>query len=78
MFDKLFENDKFELILDYQKFNANCHEINLMLAKDGYFLRIFELRQKFGYLSWKNSKKQNKRFYDSYQAALMKNIMVFT
>ena len=58
MFDKLYENDKFELILDYQKFNANCHEINSLLAKDGYCLRIFELRQKFRYLSLKNPKKQ--------------------
>ena len=58
LFDKLYENDKFELILDYQKFNANCHEINSLLAKDGYCLRIFELRQKFRYLSLKNPKKQ--------------------
>ena len=58
LFDKLHENDKFELILDYQKFNTNCHKINSLLAKDGYFLRIFELKQRFRYLSLKNPKKQ--------------------
>ena len=28
-------------ILDYQKFNADCHKINSLRAKDGYFLRSF-------------------------------------
>ena len=41
LFDKLYEYDKFELIFDYQKFNTNCHEINSLLAKDGYFLGKF-------------------------------------
>ena len=59
LFDKLYENGKLELISDYQKFNANCHKINSLLAKDGYFLRIFELKQKFRYLSLKNPKKTN-------------------
>ena len=58
LFDKLYKNEKLELVLDYQKFNANCHEINSLLAKNGYFLRIFELRKKFRYLSLKNPKKQ--------------------
>ena len=41
LFDKLYEYDKFELTLDYQKFNTNYHEINLLLAKDGYFFWEF-------------------------------------
>ena len=41
LFDTLYENSKYELILDYQKFNTNCHKINSLLAKNGYFLRIF-------------------------------------
>ena len=41
LFDKLYEYDKFELTLDYQKFNTNYHEINLLLAKDGYFFGEF-------------------------------------
>ena len=58
LFDTLYENSKYKLILDYQKFNANCHEINSLLAKNEYFLRIFELSQKFQYFSLKNPKKQ--------------------
>ena len=76
LFDKLYENDKFELILDYKKFNANCHKINSLLAKDGYFLRIFELKQKFRYLSLKNPKKQT--VLQQLSSCLMKNIMVFS
>ena len=58
MFDKLYKNEKLELVLDYQKFNTKCHKINSLLAKNGYFLRIFESRKKFHYLSLKNPKKQ--------------------
>ena len=58
LFDKLYENQKLELVLDYQKSDANCHKTNSLLAKDGYFLRIFELRKNFRYLSLKNPKKQ--------------------
>ena len=56
--DKLYENEKLGLVLDYQKFNTNCHEINSLLTKNGYFLRIFELRKKFRYLSFKNPKRK--------------------
>ena len=28
LFDNLYENSKYKLVLDYQKFNANYHEIN--------------------------------------------------
>ena len=51
LFDTLYENSKYELALDYQKLNASCHETNSLLAKSRYFLRIFELRQKFRYFS---------------------------
>ena len=29
--------EKFNIILDYQKFNNQCHEVNMSLAKHGYF-----------------------------------------
>ena len=51
--------EKFNIILDYQKFNNQCHEVNMLLAKHGYFLRVFELKNKFRHLALKNSKKQN-------------------
>ena len=37
LFNNLYENSKYKLVLDYRKFNANYHEINSMLAKHGYF-----------------------------------------
>ena len=32
---------KFEFIIDLQKFDNKCYEINYILSKCGYFLRIF-------------------------------------
>ena len=51
--------EKFNIILDYQKFNNQCHEVNMLLAKHGYFLRVFELKNKFRHLALKNPKQQN-------------------
>ena len=51
--------EKFNMILDYQKFNNQCHEVNMLLAKHGYFLRVFELKDKFHHLALRHSKKQN-------------------
>ena len=51
--------EKFNIILDYQKFHNHCHEVNMLLAKQGYFLRVFELKNKFCHLALKNPKKQN-------------------
>ena len=50
---------KFKFILDLQKFNHICYEINLILSKHNYFLRIFELKDKYRQLSMKEPKKQN-------------------
>ena len=50
---------KFKFILDLQKFNNICYEINLILLKYNYFLRIFEVKDKYGHLSMKEPKKQN-------------------
>ena len=51
--------EKFNISLDHQKFNSQCHEINMTLEKYGYFLRVFELKSKFHHLALKNPKKQN-------------------
>ena len=51
--------EKFNIILDYQKFNNQCHEVNMLLAKHRYFLRVFELKDKFRHLPLRHSKKQN-------------------
>ena len=56
--------EKFHIILDYQQFNNQCHEVNMLLAKHGYFLRVFELKNKFRQ-ALKNPK-QNKTLSDNY------------
>ena len=46
-------------LVDLQKFNNICYEINLILSKHNYFLRIFELKDKYRQLLMKEPKKQN-------------------
>ena len=53
------DEEKYEFILDLQKFNNNCYEISCFLLNYNLFLRIFELRSKFHYLTLKESKKQS-------------------
>ena len=60
--EKLFEQldeEKYKFVLDLQKFKNNCYEIHCFLSKYNYFLRVFELKNKFRYLTMKDSKKQN-------------------
>ena len=52
LFIKL-NQEKFNIILDYQKFNNQCTEVNMLLAKHGYFLRVFDLKKKFCHLALK-------------------------
>ena len=59
--EKFFEKidrDKFELEMDKEKFNQQCLDINEILSKEGYFLRVYELKKKFRELRLKveNSK----------------------
>ena len=62
------------ITLDYQKFDNQCHEVNMILAKHGYFLRVFELRNKFRHLTLKNPK--NKTLLDNYLVVQTKNTTV--
>ena len=39
--------DKFEFIIDLQKFQNICYEINSILSKYNHFLRVFELKNKY-------------------------------
>ena len=38
--------EKFEFIIELQKFHDMCYEINIFLSKHGYFLTVFELKNK--------------------------------
>ena len=49
--------EKFNMILGYQKFNNQCHKVNMLLAKHRYFLGVFELKNKFHHLALKSPKK---------------------
>ena len=50
--------DKFEFIIDLQKFQNMCYEINSILSKYSYFLRVFELKNKYRRFSVKDKNKQ--------------------
>ena len=49
----------FKLIIQIQAFLNMCYEINSILSKFGYFLRVFELKSKFSHLTT-NDKSQQK------------------
>ena len=38
---------KKKFIIDFQKFNNNCYEINSFQSNHNHFLRVFELKNKF-------------------------------
>ena len=64
--------EKLIISLDYQKFNSQCHEIDMALAKYSYFLRVLELKSKFRHLALKNPK--NKILLDNYLVVQSNNI----
>ena len=45
-------------MIELQAFLNMCYEINMILSKFGYFLRVFELRNKFHHLSMKDKNQQ--------------------
>ena len=47
LFEKLSKPEKLKFIIDLQKFHNLCYEINSILSKHNYFLRVFELQNKF-------------------------------
>ena len=59
-----------------QKFNNNCYEINYLYSKYNNFLRVFELKNKFQYLTMKDKKKK-KKLSGRFEVALLKNVIVF-
>ena len=59
LIEQLDQPEKFQFIVDLQKFNNICYESNSILSKHDYFLKVFELKNKFRHLSMKEPKKQN-------------------
>ena len=59
---KIFEKltyEKIEFSLDLQEFNNNCYKINEILIEFGFFLRVFEQKNKYRQLLVKKTEKQN-------------------
>ena len=52
-------NEKFKFSLDLQEFNRVCYEINQILIKYNFFLRVFEQKNKYRNLLIKQPEKQN-------------------
>ena len=52
-------NEKFKFSLDLQEFNPICYEINEILIKYNFFLRVFEQKYKYRNLLIKQPEKQN-------------------
>lgn len=53
--EQIDQPEKFKFIIELQAFTNMCFEINsILLSKFGYFLRVFELKNKFHHLTVKN------------------------
>ena len=61
------DKNKFKLEIDLQKFNNDSYEINCLLSDFNYFLRVFELKNKFRQMIIKEPKKQT--LLGNYRAA---------
>ena len=55
LFEKINQPEKFKFIIDQQYFFNVCYHINMILAKFGYFLCIYELKKKYRYLFMKKT-----------------------
>ena len=56
--EELNQPEKFQFIIELQKHYNTCYEINTILSKHNYFLRTFELKNKFRQFTMKYKSKQ--------------------
>ena len=45
LFEEINQPEKFKFMSDQQYFINMCYDINMILAKFGYFLRVYELKK---------------------------------
>ena len=45
LIEQLDQPEKFQFIVDLQKFDNICYKINSILSKHNYFLKVFELKK---------------------------------
>ena len=58
LIEQIDQPEKFKFFIELQTFMNMCYEINAILSKFGYFLRVFELKNKFRHLAMKDKTKQ--------------------
>ena len=58
LIQQIDQSEKFKFIIELQTFLNMCYEINTILSKLGYFLRVLELKNKFHHLLMKDKAKQ--------------------
>ena len=56
--EEINQPEKFKFIIDQQHFFNMCYHITMILAKFGYFLRVYELKKKYRHLFMKKSDQQ--------------------
>ena len=61
LIEQIDQPEKFKFIIELETFMKMCYEINTILSKFGYFLKVFELKNKFRHLTMKDKTKQNIR-----------------
>ena len=57
LIEQLDQPENLQFIVDLEKFDNICYEINYILSKHNYFLKVFELKNNFRHLSMKEPKK---------------------
>ena len=57
--------ERLQVKLDHHRFEEQCFDINEILLENGYFLRVFEAKNKFVNVKKKDSEKQGMKKYVS-------------
>ena len=58
LFKEINQPEKFKFIMDQQYFSNMCYQITMILAKFGFFLRVYELKKKYRHLFMKKPDQQ--------------------
>ena len=71
LFKEINQPEKFKFIIDQRYFFNLCYHITMILAKFGYFLRIYELKKKYRHLFMKKPDQQ--KIWEKYEKKERKN-----
>ena len=70
------QHEKFKFIIEQQYFFDMCYQINMILAKLGYFVRVYELKKKYRHLTMKKPDEQ--KFVRQLSSCLIEKYNGFT